>query len=481
MICAALMMPSSGFLTGFAFALESTLDEIVHFSPPGGFFFSPVTVTMSTPSSGVQIRYTTNGDRPTEQSSLYSGPVNVDKITHFKARAFDPDGNPLGPVAFQHYGFESMVVGWGGNNMGHIDIPPGLINAVAVSIGNSHSVALKADGTVEAWGLNHMDALAIPPGLTDVVEISAGWDFTLALKSDGTVVAWGANSHGQTNVPPDLEHVTAIAAGSSHSLALLANGEVVAWGDSDAVVTGVPSNIADVIAIEAGAHFSVALKQDGRLETWGYNLNGELNAPKGPVDVFVAISANNGHALALRPGGIVAGWGWNNNGQAAAPHTLTNVAQIAAGYWFSLALKRDGSIVGWGDNRFGQMDFPQGLTNIIQLDAHGFNSLALLQLPEATSAVNPHRERPDLIELEQNYPNPFNPSTSIRFSLPVPSDVRLEIYTIQGQRLAILADGPHQAGFHNVSYDASRLAGGVYLYKLTADGQTLTRKMNFMK
>lgn len=88
---------------------------------------------------------------------------------------------------------------------------------------------------------------------------------------------------------------------------------------------------------------------------------------------------------------------------------------------------------------------------------------------------------PDLIDLKQNYPNPFNPSTSIRFALPESSDIRLEIFTLQGRRLAILADGPYQAGFHSVDFDASRLAGGLYLYRLTADGQAITRKMIIMK
>jgi len=84
-------------------------------------------------------------------------------------------------------------------------------------------------------------------------------------------------------------------------------------------------------------------------------------------------------------------------------------------------------------------------------------------------------------ELLQNYPNPFNPQTSIQYSLPSSGDVRLEIFNILGQRIAILNDGYQSAGTHVVRFDAGKFAGGIYFYRLTAGPVTLIRKLVLLK
>ncbi|MCG8372109.1 MAG: T9SS type A sorting domain-containing protein, partial [Balneolales bacterium] len=89
---------------------------------------------------------------------------------------------------------------------------------------------------------------------------------------------------------------------------------------------------------------------------------------------------------------------------------------------------------------------------------------------------------PFTYSLEQNYPNPFNPSTNIEFTLANSSNVTLEIYNMLGQRVATLLDGDKMsAGAHKQLFDASSLASGMYLYKLTADNFTQTRKMMLIK
>jgi hypothetical protein len=79
--------------------------------------------------------------------------------------------------------------------------------------------------------------------------------------------------------------------------------------------------------------------------------------------------------------------------------------------------------------------------------------------------------------LEQNYPNPFNPSTKIRFSIPVSSNLRLSIYNVIGEEVAILAEGHYQAGYHEVTYNSSGLPSGVYLYKLQYGSSIQMKKM----
>jgi hypothetical protein len=95
------------------------------------------------------------------------------------------------------------------------------------------------------------------------------------------------------------------------------------------------------------------------------------------------------------------------------------------------------------------------------------------------SEISP--EVPAEFALEQNFPNPFNPSTTIRYALPEAAQVRLEVYTVTGQRVAVLASGEQNAGWHTATFDGSRLASGVYIYRLEAGGFVQTRKLMLIK
>jgi hypothetical protein len=83
--------------------------------------------------------------------------------------------------------------------------------------------------------------------------------------------------------------------------------------------------------------------------------------------------------------------------------------------------------------------------------------------------------------LTQNYPNPFNPSTTIRYALPERSHVTLAVFNTLGQQVATLAEGEREAGYHEVKFDASSLASGVYLYRLTAGDYVQARKLILLR
>ncbi len=86
--------------------------------------------------------------------------------------------------------------------------------------------------------------------------------------------------------------------------------------------------------------------------------------------------------------------------------------------------------------------------------------------------------------LDQNYPNPFNPVTVIGFTLPEAGQVTLHVYDITGRRVATLADEHRDKGRHRIRFDTHTVAGlssGVYLYRLSANGRSETRKMTIMK
>lgn len=83
--------------------------------------------------------------------------------------------------------------------------------------------------------------------------------------------------------------------------------------------------------------------------------------------------------------------------------------------------------------------------------------------------------------LNQNYPNPFNPSTVIGFRLPVSGLVKLKIYNVLGEKVAILVNEELMPGSYEVTWDASGFAAGVYFYRLTAGDFTKTNKLILVK
>lgn len=84
--------------------------------------------------------------------------------------------------------------------------------------------------------------------------------------------------------------------------------------------------------------------------------------------------------------------------------------------------------------------------------------------------------------LNPNYPNPFNPSTNIEFSVPERGHASVKVYDIQGRQVAVLFEGEAEAGrLYRLTFDASRLASGIYIYDAQFGGQRIVRKMSFMK
>ena len=95
--------------------------------------------------------------------------------------------------------------------------------------------------------------------------------------------------------------------------------------------------------------------------------------------------------------------------------------------------------------------------------------------------VKSNNEIPLVYSLEQNYPNPFNPSTKIKFSIPSNANVKLKVYNVLGQEVAVLVNEYLNAGGHQCDFNASSLTSGVYIYKLEAGNYAAAKKMLLVK
>ncbi len=112
---------------------------------------------------------------------------------------------------------------------------------------------------------------------------------------------------------------------------------------------------------------------------------------------------------------------------------------------------------------------------------HGQNVLYHNTLNDPTSIKEENDMLPDAIFLFQNYPNPFNPITKIKFFLPMPADVKLEVFNLVGQKISIIKCGNLESGKHSLEWNGSDFSSGIYFYRLQVGEYVETRRMVLLK
>ena len=347
------------------------------------------------------------------------------------------------------------VACWGNNHSGQLgdgsttdsatprDVP-GLAEVTALATGSDHTCALRSDGSVACWGSNASGQLgdnsastssAVPvavTGLNNATALAARQTHTCALRADGSVACWGSNINGELGndamtesrspvTVAGISNAAAIAVGSTFSCALHDDGSADCWGYGEDGQLGNGSAISSphpvrvnlqgtATALTAGAAHACALLMTGDVACRGSNSIGELgNGLMSPATTPVAVSdlasarriaAGLNHTCAVTLQGGVACWGFNGAGQLGngstvntnvpvAVSNLSDVTDIAAGGGHTCALQTNGTVACWGNNQYGalgdgstvQRNTPvqvTSLSNVTAIAAGGNHSCALL-------------------------------------------------------------------------------------------------------
>jgi len=174
-----------------------------------------------------------------------------------------------------------------------------------------------------------------------------------------------------------------------------------------------------------------------------------------------------------------------NSDKVVFTDPLTIQEEVAIGFWQDVEVETDVEMAAGSrltlEARDGSVTI-QPQNGSVSIGVPGGSSQA--KFAGVGTQEDPEQFNPETaayFELSNNYPNPFNPVTTIRYELPVNSNVRLEVFDILGRRVAVLVDGMIEAGVHEVTFNASNLASGVYLYRLSTADFVQTRQMVLVK
>ncbi len=372
---------------------------------------------------------------------------------------------------------------------------PGGVTPKSISTGRSYCLVVGSDGNIYGWGGNTSGQLANsttfgtlayspvvvskPAGVTSwKMAVGGGEGFSLGIGSDGKLYAWGYNGLGELGIGS----TTATKAGSDTAHAVkLSPGvtpEDVALGDYSDYAIGNPGDT---------------------VYAWGYNQQGQLGINNTVLDKLTPVEV-------LGVGGT--GYLTLSAGPAApalvSPNDTTGIPRKATIIWNSVpgATSYELQVSTGIQFYFSSLAVDTSLTDTsatvsapLIADTKYYwrvvASTSTLTGPYSVvdsfttgsgiDAITNPVQVPKDFALFQNYPNPFNPTTNIEFRITNVGFVTLKVYDVLGTRVATLVNKVEQPGIYQVRFNGSRLASGVYFYRLDAGGAAIERKMVMVK
>ena len=286
----------------------------------------------------------------------------------------------------------------------------------------------------------------------------------LVSDEDGAAIAGVAVSFAVTAGGGTLSTTTATTNADGRATTRLTLGRDLGTNTVEVSVTGLESVTFTATATEQAIPYSLT-------KVRGENQEGAVGTQLAePLVVLVA--DEDGAAIA----GVVVSFAVTAGGGTLSSATATTNADGRARSWLTL-----GSELG---------------TNTVEVSVEGLESVTFT----ATGQESPLASLfdaflngsgklvglPDRPQLQQNAPNPFNSQTVLSYFLPTAGPARLTVFTLTGQQVVVLHQGPQQAGYHRLRWngrdDAGRsVASGVYLYRLVTDERVLTRKLTLLR
>ena len=181
-----------------------------------------------------------------------------------------------------------------------------------MSVGDSHSCGLGADGAVACWGSNGFGQAKPHDGTFN--SVSSGLLHTCAVGTHGAVHCWGLGFGPERPLweAPDGSFRT-VDAGSHHTCGISTDGVVACWGSRASGKSTPPGG--EFAAVSAGAHHTCGVRADGTVACWGLNLDGQSTPPDG---TFTAVSAGEYHTCGIKTDGTTECWG-RGSGSTPAP------------------------------------------------------------------------------------------------------------------------------------------------------------------
>ncbi|MDH3252184.1 MAG: T9SS type A sorting domain-containing protein [Ignavibacteria bacterium] len=334
-----------------------------------------------------------------------------------------------------------------------------------------------------------LDSLTLPQGLDR--SLTNGALYWAEMKFDGAAVRRAGADLGQTDsVTGGKSLLRGIAVDSDSGWIYLTSSNLITGPRIERVRTD--GSVHDtLIALDSadGNPRAIALDFSERKMYWcefssGTIRRAELTPGAVPQDVLSGLEGPVG--LALDPSQKWIYWTEANanvirRSTFGGDSVTTLVAGLATPNY--LALDIGGGKMYWGEIgtprlRRANLDGSDVETLLVPVS----HPTGILVTP--SGAVDVSRNTDGMAEefsLSQNYPNPFNPRTTIRFTIPQTSDVRLKLYNMLGQEMITLVDGEKAAGVYDVSVDANAFASGMYLYRIQAGDFVATKKMLLLK